>query len=206
MIHYCSGLVGLNHVQTDAARAVTPMAAAGTAYQWPWMAAQRANTTTYGASPPGSLAGSVLPGTGSGSKRTIRSIVTGNLQDTLLQYNYMVVGTDATAPQGLYAPGSAGGMPAPEFSIWGLEGNDMTWTAWFTAPGLGKARQLASGFVIGGGLALPADIPIPESVRGLVCVSHYTMPEAAGTLLGATMASIQAFPRLVLPVTLCVDY
>lgn len=201
MIAYAAGMVGFQHVKVDALGAVTPLQAAGSSVQWPWAVSQRANGMLPGTSPVESLAGARLP-SGSSNARVIRSIVMGSLLDGLVSFPYVNFGTDVNAPQTFLSHVTAGGLAAPEMSIFGMQGTDNTWTGWFAEFGNGRAQQLASGIVLGPGLTLPADIPIPQGVKSLVCVAHYRQAAAAGAL---PLVDVQALPRLVVPVVLCID-
>lgn len=201
MISYCSGIVGLQHIKTDAAGAVTPQNAAGTSIQWPWAAADRTNPMLGSTSPVESVVGARLPAQSS-NKRVIRSVVTGAPMDGLVSFPYVNFGTDTNGVQTFLSQPTLGGMAAGEMSIWAMQGADASWTGWFAEFGDGRALCLARGLVIGGGLSLPADIDIPQGAKWLMCLAHYRQASAAGTL---PVFDRQAIPRIAVPVVLCID-
>lgn len=201
MIAYLSGFVGLQHFGTNGTGVVAPHSSAGTVVQFPWVAAQRPNPMDRFSAPPASHVGAKLPAASS-QQRVLRSIILGQPAESLVGFPFYSVGTDGNALQTFYAQLSGGGMPAPEFGIYYIEGNDPSWTSWFPAWTAGTPQALVRGLPVGGSMAIPAEIPIPQTATHLVAVSHYVQASMAGAL---PLLNLSGVPRIIVPLTLCVD-
>jgi hypothetical protein len=201
VIAYCSGFVGLQHYSTNGTGAVSPQLPAGTVAQFPWCAAQRPNPMDRFASPPASHVGARLPAQGS-NLRVLRSIVLGQPAESLVGFPFINVATDVNNVQTFYGQPGGGGMPGPEFSIWFTESEDPSWSFWFPAWTAGTVQPLVRGLPLGGSMAIPADVPIPQTAKHLVVVGHYIQAAVSGSL---PLANLNGVPRIIVPCTLCVD-
>lgn len=201
MIAYLSGFVGLQHFGTNGAGVVAPQSAAGTVVQFPWIAAQRPNPMDRFAAPPASHVGARLPAKSS-QQRVLRSMIFGQPAESLVGFPFMDFGSDLNDTQTFYAQPTGGGMAAPEVSIYYIEGEDPSWASWFPAWTAGIPQALVRGLPLGGNMAIPADVAIPQTATHLVAVSHYVQAAVAGNL---PLGSANGVPRIIVPLTLCVD-